>query len=49
MIALLADHNIEGQAKLLLGTLQALGWVDLLELRLGPLLRSGIGARQLGP
>lgn len=34
MIALLADHNIEGHAKLLLSTLQSLGWVDLLELRL---------------
>jgi hypothetical protein len=31
---LLADHNIEGQARLLFGALTALGWVELLDLRL---------------
>jgi hypothetical protein len=34
VIALLADHNIEGQARMLLGALEALGWADLLDLRL---------------
>lgn len=34
MIALLADHNLEGHARLLLGTLEAMGWVELLDVRL---------------
>jgi hypothetical protein len=42
VITLLADHNIEGHARLLLGTLQALGWVDLLELRLATLEEIGL-------
>jgi len=31
---LLADHNVEGHARLLMGALQSLGWVDTLEIRL---------------
>ncbi len=31
---ILADHNLEGQAVLLLGTLVKQGWVELLELQL---------------
>lgn len=42
MITLLADHNIEGHARLLMGTLQALGWVDLFELRLATLEDIGL-------
>ena len=34
MITLLADHNIEGQALLLWGTLGAAGWLELVPLRL---------------
>lgn len=34
MSVLLADHNIEGQARLLFGALTALGWVELLDLKL---------------
>ena len=34
MIALLADHNIEGNTHVLFATLQPLGWVELLDLRL---------------
>lgn len=34
MITLLADHNIAGLARLLVGTLQSLGWSELLEIRL---------------
>ena len=34
MIVLLADHNLEGHAHLLFGTLQVMGWADLLDLRL---------------
>ncbi len=33
MISVLVDHNIEGQALLLLGTLQAQSWATLLDLR----------------
>ena len=33
MITILVDHNIEGQALLLAGTLDAEGWLDLLPLR----------------
>jgi hypothetical protein len=34
MITILADHNIEGQALLLWGTLGAAGWLELVALRL---------------
>ena len=34
MTTILADHNIVGQARLLLGTMEALGWANLLNLRL---------------
>jgi hypothetical protein len=34
VITLLADHNIEGQALLLWGTLGAAGWLELVPLRL---------------
>src|SRR5215216_1533014 len=34
MITLLADHNIEGQALLLWGTLSAAGWLDFVSIRL---------------
>jgi len=33
MTAILIDHNLSGQARLLYGTLQSLGWVELLELK----------------
>ena len=33
MITILVDHNIEGQALLLAGTLDAEGWLDLVPLR----------------
>jgi hypothetical protein len=33
-VIILADHNLEGQAILLLGTLVKQGWVELLELQL---------------
>lgn len=32
MTKVLIDYNLSGQARLLLGTLQSLGWVELLEL-----------------
>jgi hypothetical protein len=34
MIAVLADHNLEGQATLLWGVLAREGWLDLIDLRL---------------
>jgi hypothetical protein len=34
MITILADHNIEGQALLLWGTVGAAGWLELVPLRL---------------
>jgi hypothetical protein len=34
MITVLADHNIEGQAQVLLGALAAAGWLDLIPIRL---------------
>ncbi len=34
MTTLLADHNIAGLARLLMGTLQSLGWLELLDVRL---------------
>lgn len=33
MTAILIDHNLTGTAPLLFGTLQSLGWVELLELK----------------
>jgi hypothetical protein len=42
VIVLLADHNIVGQARLLLGTLEALGWVELLDLRLATFDEAGL-------
>lgn len=34
MITLLTDHNIEGQAALLWGTLATEGWIDVIPMRL---------------
>ena len=34
MTDLLADHNVEGHARILISALQALGWADILEIRL---------------
>lgn len=42
MIALLADHNLEGQARLLLGTLQTLGWVDLQDIHMLSFAEAGL-------
>ncbi len=42
MIVLLADHNLEGHARLLFGTLQAMGWADLLDLRLATFAETGL-------
>jgi hypothetical protein len=39
---LLADHNIEGQARLLVATLVSSGWADLLELRLATFAEVGL-------
>ena len=44
MITLLADHNVEGHARLLLGALQALGWVELLDLRIANFAELGLAA-----
>lgn len=41
---LLADHNVEGQAHLLFGALRALGWVDVLDLRLATFAEVGLFA-----
>jgi hypothetical protein len=41
-MTLLADYNIEGHAHLLLGTLQALGWADLLDVRVATLVEVGL-------
>lgn len=38
----LLDHHLEGQAKLLLGTLAADGWLDLLAVRLVTLQEVGL-------
>lgn len=32
MTRILVDHNLKGQARLLFGTLQSLGWIELLQL-----------------
>jgi len=39
---LLADHNVEGHAQLLLGALRAMGWADLLEMRVATFLDVGL-------
>ena len=44
MIAVLVDHNIEGQALLLWGTLGAAGWLELVPLRLMRLAEVGLPA-----
>jgi hypothetical protein len=42
MITILADHNIEGQAVLLWGTLGAAGWLELVTLRLARFAEVGL-------
>lgn len=42
IITLLADHNIEGQALLLRGTLGAAGWLELVSLRLVRFVEVGL-------
>jgi len=42
MLTILVDHNIEGQAMLLWGTLTATGWLELLPLRLVTLAQVGL-------
>ena len=42
MITVLVDHNIEGQAVLLWGTLVAEGWLELLPLRLATFAEVGL-------
>ena len=42
MLTILVDHNIEGQAVLLWGTLTATGWLELLPLRLVTLAQIGL-------
>lgn len=44
MTGLLADHNIEGHARLLFSTLATLGWVELLERRLVTFAEAGLAA-----
>jgi hypothetical protein len=41
-LTILVDHNIEGQAVLLWGTLTASGWLELLPLRLVTLAQVGL-------
>jgi len=42
VILFLADHNVEGQAKLIFGALNAEGWLELLPLRLITLAEAGL-------
>ena len=42
MITVLVDHNMEGQALLLWGTLTARGWLDLMPLRLVTFREAGL-------
>ena len=42
MITVLADHNIEGQALLLWGTLGAAGWLELVPMRLVRFIEVGL-------
>lgn len=45
MITILADHNIEGQAALLWGTLAANGWLELLPIRLVTFAQVGLAVK----
>ena len=42
MITILVDHDVEGQAFLLWGTLSAMGWLELLPMRLVRLADVGL-------
>lgn len=42
MITVLADHNIEGQAIALWGTLSASGWLEVCSLRLATFAQGGL-------
>jgi hypothetical protein len=42
MITILVDHNIEGQAEMLLGTLTAMGWLELFPLQMKTLENVGL-------
>ena len=42
MTGLLADHNVERHARLLLATLHALEWAQLLDIRLASFSESGL-------
>jgi predicted nuclease of predicted toxin-antitoxin system len=42
MITILVDHNIEGQAGMLLGTLAAMGWLELFPLQMKTLENVGL-------
>ena len=44
MILFLADHDVEGQAKLIFGALNSDGWLDLLPLRLKTFSDVGLAA-----
>ena len=44
MTTILADHNVEGHAGLLLATIKALGLSELLDLRLAALAEVGLAA-----
>jgi hypothetical protein len=45
MITVLVDHNMEGQAIMLWGTLAAEGWLDLIPLRLMTFREVGLPLR----
>jgi hypothetical protein len=42
MLTILVDHNIEGQAMLLVGTLSTEGWLDLVPLRMMTFAQAGL-------
>jgi hypothetical protein len=42
MLTILVDHNVEGQAMLLWGTLTAAGWLELFPLRLVTFAQAGL-------
>jgi len=42
MLTILADHNIEGQATMLWGTLATEGWTELLQIHLSMLAHEGL-------
>jgi hypothetical protein len=44
VISILADHNIEGQASLLWGTLNSMGWLELMSIRLMRFADAGLSA-----